>query len=200
MNLGDKFRNKRVSVGVSQQRVADAARISRASYIRIEQGRMAELSISRASRVAAVLGLELAVRVFPGPNPIREVAHAKKLASVLEHVGNPLSYRTEVGLPQVPGRIEQRAWDALITGVGKRTGVEMEMRIRDAQALERRLDMKRRDDPVDGLMLLVADTRNNRHVLAENPVLFSGFARLSVSVVTRMLRAGHHPPTCLVLV
>jgi transcriptional regulator with XRE-family HTH domain len=133
VSLGDEFRNRRVSIGISQQIVADAARVSRSSYVLIEQGRMSSLSIAAASRVAAVLGLELAVRAYPGPSPLREVAHAKRLARVLEHVSHPLSYRTEVALPQLPGRIEQRAWDALISGVGRRTGVEMEMRIRDAQ-------------------------------------------------------------------
>lgn len=76
----------------------------------------------------------------------------------------------------------------------------MEMRVRDAQATERRINMKRRDDAVDSLVVLVADTHANRRVLRENPGLFPGLARLTFGTLTRLLRAGQHPPDALVFV
>ena len=88
----------------------------------------------------------------------------------------------------------------MILGAGRRTGVELEMRLRDAQAAERRINLKRRDDPVDGFLLLIADTRTNRRVLREFPDLFGDLARLRQRTVIAALEAGEHPPTGLLLV
>jgi len=87
----------------------------------------------------------------------------------------------------------------LISGGDQRTGVEMEMRLRDAQALERRIELKRRDDPVESLVVLVADTRGNRRVLSEHSGLFRGLARVSFGTISRLLHDGYHPPSSLVL-
>jgi hypothetical protein len=73
-----------------------------------------------------------------------------------------LRWRTEVPLG-IPG--DRRAWDAVIEGRGWRLPVEAESRLRDVQACSRRLMLKRRDDRCDVVLLLVADTRHNRHVL-----------------------------------
>jgi hypothetical protein len=63
----------------------------------------------------------------------------------------------------MPG--DRRAWDAVIEGRGWRVAVEAETRLRDVQALSRRIALKQRDDRTDVVILLVADTRHNRHVL-----------------------------------
>lgn len=81
-----------------------------------------------------------------------------------------------------------------------RTAVELEMRLRDGQAAERRINLKRRDDPTDRFLLLVADTRTNRRVLAEHPDLFLELERVRLPVVIRALEAGEHPPTGLVMI
>lgn len=199
--IGEEYRDKRVAVGLSQSEVARAIGISRTTYTRIEGGDVASLSIVRASQAAAVLGLDLAVRSYPGGTPLRDAASLARLARFLVQVGSPLSYATEVPLPKRSDAVpEQRAWDALITGSGKRTGVELEMRLRDAQAVERRIRLKRQDDPVDRFALLVANTRNNRDVLREYPELFPDLSRLGFRPVARVLARGQHPPDCLVLV
>jgi hypothetical protein len=117
---------------------------------------------------------------------------------LLREVGSPLRYRTEVPLPNVTGRFEQRAWDAVISGGGGRTAVEVEMRVRDAQALERRLSVKRRDDPTEGFLLVLADTATNRRVLADNPELFADLPRLRRATVLAAVRVGQHPSTGIV--
>jgi hypothetical protein len=165
-------------------------------YTRIEGGKLPSLSILVASRIAAVLGLDLSVRVYPGENPLRDAASLTRLARVQGVVGLPLSWRTEVPLPSAPQRpFEQRAWDAAVTGANRRTTMEMEMRINDAQALERRIELKRRDDPSDSFVLLVADSHSNRRVLRENPALFADLARMTFAQLARFLQAGHHPRT-----
>jgi transcriptional regulator with XRE-family HTH domain len=201
LDLSEEFRARRLEVGLSQSEVAASVGISRPSYTRIESGKFEALPVLTAAKVAAALGLELSVRVFPGANPLPGAAHGARLMSVLRCVAAPLTFRTEVPLPQRPDRpFEQRAWDAVVFGLGRRTGFEMEMRVRDAQALERRTNNKRRDDPVDSFVLLLADTRNNRRVLAENHQLFPGMARLTSREVVRILKSGQHPPTAVTFV
>jgi hypothetical protein len=86
------------------------------------------------------------------------------------------------------------------SATGRRTAVELEMRIRDAQAVERRIELKRRDDTTDGFILLVADTRANRRVLCELPALFADLPRLRKATVFKSLEAGRHPPSGIVLI
>lgn len=199
--LAEEIRNKRLSVGLSQRHVAEAAGLSRPTVTRIEAGRFHHLSILDASKVAAVLGLELSVRVYPGPEPLRDAAQHGRLARVLSCVAAPLAYRTEVPLPQRADRpLEQRAWDAVIAGSERRTALEMEMRLRDAQALERQFELKRRDDPVDNFVLLVADTHGNRRLLSDDPSLFPTLRRLTFRELTALLKLGLHPPDALALV
>jgi hypothetical protein len=88
----------------------------------------------------------------------------------------------------------------VIFGSSERTAIELEMRLRDVQAMRRRHELKRRDDPTEHFLLLVADTRHNRRVLAEFEDLFADLARLRPSIVRTALNAGRHPSTGLLLV
>jgi hypothetical protein len=62
----------------------------------------------------------------------------------------------------------------------------------DLQALERRLERKRRDGGADHVILLVADTRRNRRALASAPAAFGGFSH-DARAVLRALRRGEDP-------
>lgn len=198
-SIADEYRDQRVALGLTQAHVANAVGISRPVYSRIEAGDDRALGVVRAAQLASVLGLELSVRVFPGGVPMRDSAHAARLERLLATVSPPLTWRREVPLPGVAGTFERRAWDAMIMGLAKRTGIELEMRVRDSQALERRLRLKLRDDPVDQLLFLLADTRTNRNLL-KSGVHLLGLPRLTIGTVTRALREGRHPPSGLVLV
>jgi hypothetical protein len=105
-----------------------------------------------------------------------------------------------VPLPPHPNGADQRAWDAEIRSPRERTAVELEMRLHDAQAVERRIALKLRDDPPDHFLLLIADTRHNRGVLTTYPGLFADLPRLRPTVVFRALEAGSHPPTGLLFI
>src|SRR5688572_27911123 len=138
--LGDEFRRKRLAVGLSQLQVAKAVGIGRSTYTQVEAGAFESLSVLVASRTAAVLGLDLSVKAYPGGSPLRDGAHSARLGLVLGLVATPLKTAREVALPTSAERpYEQRAWDAMVTGDAKRTAMEMEMRVTDAQDLERRL-------------------------------------------------------------
>lgn len=198
-SLADEFRNARLGAGLSQQRVAEASRVSRAHYSRVECGKVPGLTIVEASRIASVLGLDLSTRAYAGSGPLRDAGQVRRLALLLDHVAKPLSWRTEVTLPASEERMEQRAWDAVIFGSGQRTAVELEMRVRDAQELERRIAQKRRDDPTEHFLLVLADTRSNRGVVANHPGRFADLERLRTARVLTTLRSGGHPRSGLVM-
>ncbi len=199
-NLGKEFRTARLALGLSQREVAAAARIDRADYSRIEGGKLARVPVVVIYRVGAVLGLDIAATAFPGGRPIRDAGQAPRMQALLGCVGRPLTYRTEVPLPRHPDRPELRAWDAVIYGLGERTAVEHEHRLYDIQAQTRRHKLKLRDDPVEHFLLVVADTRLNRRVLAEYADLLVDLPLLRTSRVLATLRAGQHPPTGTVLI
>jgi transcriptional regulator with XRE-family HTH domain len=198
--LGEEFRDQRVGLGLSQRRIADAVGMSASWYSRAERAKVGHLAVVDAARIAAVLGLDLVVRTYPGGASLRDSAHAERLGRVLSHVRAPLRYRVEVPLPHVSDRPEPRAWDAMLYGGDRRTAVELEMRIRDAQAMIRRQTLKRRDDPVDGFLLVMAATRTNRRVLAELTVLLPDLPRLRTQLVLEALEIGQHPPSGIILI
>jgi transcriptional regulator with XRE-family HTH domain len=197
--LGEEFKHRRIELGLSQQRVAGAARIERADYSRIERAKLPRLSIVTAARIAAVLGLDLWLKVYQGGQGIRDAGQARGLTRLLASVGAPLEYRTEVALPSRPDGFEQRAWDAQISGAGATTSVEYEARLYDLQAQQRRWHLKVRDDPPDNFVLVVADTPANRRVLQQHAELLADLPHLRTANVLRQLGRGQHPPTGLVL-
>ena len=105
-----------------------------------------------------------------------QARHAGDLAEFLGYVAAPLTWRTEVPLPNAG---DARGWDAVIAGFGKRTGVEYERALRDAQAQSRRIALKRRDGGVDHLLVLLADTRANRTALRDSPTFLPELPRTS---------------------
>ena len=198
--FAEEVRERRIELGLSQRIVAAAARLSRPRYTKIEGATVHTLTIDEAARISSVLGLDLSVRVYPGGDPLRDGASAARLHALGSRVARPLHFRTEVPLPAHPDHRARRAWDAEVRGAGARTTFELEMRIRDAQAIERRIALKLRDDPPDHFVLMVAATRHNRQVLANHPQFFADLPRLRPSTVLRALDAGRHPPSALILV
>jgi len=141
-------------------------------------------------RAAAVVGLELSARAFPGGSPLRDRAHLELLARLRARLGAEVGWQTEVPFP-IPG--DKRAWDALIRVVGLRIGVEAETRARDSQALQRRLALKRRDGHVDHIVLLLADTRHNRSFLRAAGEGFLADFPVSRAAVLERLSRGEDP-------
>jgi transcriptional regulator with XRE-family HTH domain len=199
--FGEETHEARIGAGLSQTALGRAVHMSAAKISRLERAQLPRLAIMDASRVAGVPGLDLVVRVYPGGSPLRDAAHAERLRRILSHVRRPLRHRLDVPLPQRPDQpMEQRGWDAMLYGHGRRTGIELEMRLRDAQATIRRHALKRRDDPVEGFLLVLADTRTNRRIYAENADLWPQLPRLRTSRVLATVEAGDHPPSGIVFI
>jgi len=160
--LPAEARTARLNAGLSQEFVADALDLSRSQYSRIERGLSPDLTIGTATKLFAVLGFDLSIRAYPAGDPLRDAAQLALLERLRVRCHRLLAWRAEVPLP-LPGDL--RAWDATVTGLEFRAGVEAETRLRDLQALDRRLALKERDGGLDRLILLVLASRANRSVV-----------------------------------
>ncbi len=170
--------------------MALAAGVSHATVGRIERGQQGGASLGVLSRVCVGVGLDLSVRAFPGGDPIRDAAQVRLLARLRIRIGSGLLWRTEVPIP-IPG--DPRAWDAMVSdGVGA-LAVEAETRLRDIQALDRRIARKRRDSDIDRVLLLVADTATNRRALSIGRDALASSFPLNSRELLSSLAAGRLP-------
>jgi transcriptional regulator with XRE-family HTH domain len=199
LRLGDELRHARLESGLSQATVAAHVGLSGSSISRIESGRARSLSLVTAGMLAGALGLDLTCKLHPGGRRLRDEGQLRRLRRLLSAVSRPLVARHEVPLPRISESPEWRAWDAMVSGSGLDTAIELEMRLHDAQAQERRLALKFRDGQPDRLLLVIADTDGNRRVLREHAGLFGWLPRLRTARVLADLAAGRHPPTGFIL-
>ena len=138
---------------------------SRSRLWRFERGLLERVPATDVGAWCAVVGLDLVIRTYPAGDPIRDRAQLALLERLRARLHSTLRWRTEVPLG-IEGDL--RAWDAEIRGgepTPWRLRVEAETGIPDGQALERRLNLKVRDDPAGRVILLVSDTRANRVAL-----------------------------------
>ena len=122
--------------------------------------------------------------------PIRDAPQMSLLSDFTRELAASVRWDTEVPLP-IAG--DPRAWDGLIRGAGWRFGVEAESSPRDGQALVRRLQLKQRDGEVDGVILLVRDTRQTRLFLSAAEPELAAFLPLGSRQVLGALRRGERP-------
>jgi transcriptional regulator with XRE-family HTH domain len=187
---GREIHLARVGAGLSLREVAAASGVSRTMVWRIERGSAPEVPLAAVSRIAAAVGLEASLRLFPVGDPIRDVAHVVLLGRLRARISSDLRWRTEVPLPTVG---DLRAWDATIAGLGFVIGVEAETRIRDLQAVARRVNLKQKDGELDHVVLLVSDTRANRLALRLGAAELREAFPVSQRDCLRALRDGRDP-------
>lgn len=156
---------------------------------RAERGHPAALTIDTVARIAAVLGLQLSVSLHPDGEPVRDKGHLALLGRLRSRLAAALRWRTEVPMP-IEG--DRRSADALIEGATFEIIVEAETHLDDIQALERGIAGKQRDLGVARVILLVADTRHNRAVIARVPELLRRFP-VSTRACLAALAAGRDP-------
>jgi transcriptional regulator with XRE-family HTH domain len=187
--IGTEIGDARRAAGLSQRTVAASARLSQSALSRIEHGRARRVSVDTLSRVLAVLGLRLSLKAYPDGDPIRD-APQRRLLGRLQPLVDPLAgWRQEVPVTQDPS--DRRAWDAVLATRPLPTHDEAETQLNDTQALQRRLELKKRDGERGRLILLVADTRANRAVLRSKP--FGDAFPVSGSTALAALARGDDP-------
>jgi transcriptional regulator with XRE-family HTH domain len=197
VRVGAELRASRIGAGLSIDQVAAALGLSNAEISRIERARSPNVPLVTLARLAAVVGLDLVSKLYPGPNPLRDAAQLELLGDFRAVLHPSLGWATEVPLP-IPG--DQRAWDGTVRGPDWLFGAEAETAPRDGQALVRRLHLKIRDGGVDGVLLLVRDTRTVRHFLAETEVLLRSEFPVRTREVLARLRAGVRPEGSAIVV
>jgi len=190
VRIGDELRQARIGAGLSIDQVAAALGISNAEVSRIERARSPKVPLVTVARFAAVVGLDLVSKLYPGPNPIRDAPQSELLGDFRAVLHRSLGWATEVPLPIVG---DQRAWDCTVRGPDWLFGGEAETAPRDGQALIRRLHLKIRDGGVDGALLLVRDTRTVRQFLRETEELLLSQMPVRTREVLARLRAGERP-------
>ncbi len=161
---------------------------------RVERAMHPSVSATQLARIGAVVGLDIRVRAFPGPAPLRDAAQLALLDRLRARLHRDLSMRTEVPLPI---ESDQRAWDGLIRGfIAPSDAVlpaEAETRIHDFQAQTRRIMLKARDAEIDHVLLVVAATRSNRSAVAAVGGALSELFPVSPRDALAALAAGRHP-------
>lgn len=180
----------RQGAGLSLDDVARAAAMSRAQAGRLLRGDIRYPTTDQLSRLCAAVGLDLAMRAYPGGDPVRDVAHTALLARFRLELHPSLRWRTEVPMP-IEG--DRRAWDATIQRERDRVGVEAETRLADVQAMQRRIALKQRDAGLDRVVLVIADTRANRRAFESAEAALRSQFPLGPREVLRQLRAGRLP-------
>lgn len=191
IELGNEIRQARLEHGLSQEAVARAAKTSRAQVSRIERASIGALSIPQIARVLAVVGMELSARAYPAGQPIRDVAHLALIDRLRRSVDPRVAWHFEVPIG-LPG--DQRAWDAVLSIGPARLAVEVETRLRDVQAVQRRIGMKRRDDrDISAVVLLLSNTRRNRNLVREFGDALRADLPVAPDAMLRALAAGRDP-------
>lgn len=164
----DDIRQARVGAGMSQRALAGRAGISRPRVSRIERKGEPDVPARLLARMAVAVGLDLAIRTYPGAGPTLDDAQRRLLARLRARLGAGWEWQYEVPLPVFD---DPRAWDAVATCAATNIVVciEAETRIEDVQAMLRRQRRKRLDGGASRVVLLVADTRHNREVVGAEP-------------------------------
>ena len=193
LRIGHELRVARRVLGRSIDEVAAAARCSASQVGRVERGVHRAASVEQLVIIGAVVGLDVRVRAYPGPDPLLDAGQRALLARFRARLPPDVGFRTEVPLP-IAG--DQRAWDAMIDrlrGLSSILPVEAESRLVDEQMQVRRIALKLRDSGLDHVLVVVADTRANRSALASAPSTLLADFPISQRRAMRSLANGEHP-------
>ena len=183
-------RDARVARNLSQRAVGQAVGLSHSRISIIERGGFAELPFVTVAQLLAAVGLELSARAYPGGCVIRDAAQLKLLGRFRPRVSGEFTWQTEVGMP-IQGDL--RAWDVALSRGSIRIGIDAETRLRDIQAVDRRVMLKLRDSGFDRAIVLVAATRANRLALREVGSNLHGNYPVSARAALLALSAGVDP-------
>jgi transcriptional regulator with XRE-family HTH domain len=173
--------------------IGRATGMSYSEVSRIERAVLPNVSVSQLARIGAVVGLDVRIRAYPGPDPLRDAGQLAVFERLRPRLAPALALRTEVGLP-IEGDL--RAWDGMITGFidhGPALPVEIETRMHDAQAQQRRIALKARDGGAEAVLLVVGDTPRNREAIRSAGAMFTEAYPVPARAVMRALADGRHP-------
>jgi transcriptional regulator with XRE-family HTH domain len=194
--VGEQLRVARLEAGLSTRSVARVAGMSHTHLRRIELGLVASVNIQQLARIAAAVGADLSMNIHPVGPPVRDKAQLALLGRFAARLHRSIRWRTEVPIP-IPGDL--RSADATATGRAFDATIEAETRLGDVQAAERKLRAKQRDLGTSRAILLIADTRHNRAVVAALPELRDQFPIATRACLAALGRGEDPGGDCLVI-
>jgi transcriptional regulator with XRE-family HTH domain len=188
--IGDGIRSARRGSGISLRAAASAVGLSHSHLGRIERAELPNVSVLQLSLACAAVGLEFRASAYPAADPVRDRAQLRLMERLRWALPPSCRLATEVPLP-IPG--DRRAHDGVITLRRGRIAFEAETRLDDLQALVRRLLLKQRDSGCEVLVMVVSDTRHNRHVLELHRQDLRAAFPLDARSVMQAVRRGDLP-------
>ena len=186
---GLELRRARLVAGLTQKRVAASLGWSASKVGRIERGQDAGVAIVDFARIAAVVGRQCWLRLYPGAPALRDAPQLQIAKRFLSLVGTSWKVFVEAGTEIVD---DPRAFDVLLRGPVS-IGVEFITRLREVQLQVRPIMNKQRDSGVDRIILVLSDTAANRQAVADaGPALDAAFPMRGRRVFAA-LRSGEDP-------
>ncbi|MEA2675936.1 MAG: hypothetical protein QOJ81_77 [Chloroflexota bacterium] len=187
----------RKTAGLSQRTVAELLGWSQSELSRMERlVGINTVSMVDVAGVAAVLGLELSAGLHPVGEALRDKGHEAVVRRLIAVLHESWMVAREVLLPN-PG--DTRAWDVVLRMAGCIAGIEVETRVRDIQALTRRIRGRQRDGGTDLVVLVLAESAHNRRVLPELLEALGPEFATSPRAVFKALREGRTIPGSAVI-
>lgn len=188
--LGRELRLARIAAGSSQAEIGRRQGLSKSEVSRIERSEVPNLTILAAQRHAAVLGLQLSLRLYPGGRRVLDFPQLALLGRLRERL-EP-TWRWELEVP-VPLPRDLRAADARLTRGDVTIVVEAITRLSDVQAQIRAAQLKSRDIGATRLLLLVGASRANRAALREAVPIVRAAFRTGTRQLMAALAEGKDP-------
>jgi transcriptional regulator with XRE-family HTH domain len=190
-NARREFRQARMAAGLSRGDIARPTGISASQVDRFERGDLQEIRLGQLCLMMTAVGLIPSLRFFPDGDALRDAGQLRVIGRLRDRIPPTPRFRTEVPLA---GTRDRRAWDAVLDGTGCVDAFEIETRLADLQAVERRAMLKLRDDgKVQHVFLVIADTRWNRMALATGREALRGNFPLDTRETLASLGAGRCP-------
>ena len=182
--------------GLSQRWLGEQVGVTHSVISRIEAGSGTATTLDLYARLFAILGGRLSVQVYPEADPLRDAAHLRLIQRLLDllHATIAVSREVPLGIPK-----DLRAWDLMLRAAGRRVAVEAETVLDDLQALERKIALKQQDGGVEVIILLIADTKRNRRILAAHREALRARFPLDSRAALAHLRAGRVPPASAII-
>ena len=188
---GREIRAARRKLGMSLDTAARRAGMSPSQLGRLERGVIRRPTLEQLSRAARSVGHKPWFALYPAGAPVRDAPQLALLARFERLLAPPLRLQREVALP-IPGDL--RAWDGRIAHDGRTASIEGVSRLDDVQEVTRRIELKVRDDPEAGAVILVLNrTAHNRHILAAHREALRVGLPLDGAAIARELRNGRIP-------
>jgi len=195
--LGRELRLARIAAGSSQADIGRRLGVSDSAVSRIERSQVRDLTVLALQRHAAILGLQLSVRLYPGGRRVLDAPQLALLGRLRERLEPLWLWELEVPVP-IPRDL--RAMDARLTRDGVTLAVEAITRLSDVQAQVRAAQLKARDLNASRLMLLVGGSSANRLALREaGPIIAAAFAVGTRRLLTVLEAGGDPGRDCLIV-